>query len=126
MNVKDSVVLITGANRGLGRAWARALLEGGARKVYAAARSLASIDLQGVIPVELDITRSGHIARAAQQCADVTLLINNAGIVRAGDLVAASAPGLAREELDTNLFGTLAMCRAFALTLELEWRRGHH
>lgn len=68
MNVKDSVALITGANRGLGRAWARALLEGGARKVYAAARNLASIDLQGVIPVELDITHSGHIARAAQQC----------------------------------------------------------
>lgn len=114
MNVKDSVVLVTGANRGLGRAWAKTLLTGGARKVYAAARDVSGIDLQGVVPVELDITRPGHVERAALQCTDVSLLINNAGIARPGDLLSPDAPDFARQELETNYFGTLAMSRAFA------------
>lgn len=114
MNIRDSVVLVTGANRGLGRAWARLLLEAGARKVYACARDPRSIDLPDVIPLELDITRPEQVRRAAAECGDVTLLVNNAGIVRGGGLFDDEAPERAREELDTNLFGTLAMCRAFA------------
>ena len=114
MKVRDSVVLITGANRGLGRAWARLLLEAGARKVYAGARDPRGIDLRDVIPLELDITRPDLVRRAANECGDVTLLVNNAGIVRGGDLLDDEAPERARQELDTNLFGTLAMCRAFA------------
>lgn len=114
MQVKDSVVLITGANRGLGRAWARLLLDAGARKVYACARDPRSVDVPDVIALELDITRPEQVLRAAAECGDVTLLINNAGIVRGGDLLDDEAPARARQELDTNLFGTLAMCRAFA------------
>lgn len=117
MNVKDSVVLVTGANRGLGRAWARALLDGGASKVYAAARDAASIDMPGVIPVELDITRPGQVERAARDCTDLTLLINNAGITRPGDLLSPDAADLARQEMETNYLGTLAMSRAFAPVL---------
>jgi len=114
MKVKDSVVLITGANRGLGRMWSRLLLEAGARKVYAGARDPRSIDLPDVIPLELDITNPGQVLRAAGECSDLTLLINNAGIVRGGALLDDEAPHRLRQELDTNLFGTLAMCRAFA------------
>jgi NAD(P)-dependent dehydrogenase (short-subunit alcohol dehydrogenase family) len=117
MKVKDSVALVTGANRGLGRAWATALLQAGARKVYAAARDPATIDIAGVVPIRLDITDAGHVAAAASTCADVTLLINNAGIARGGDLLAADGAAILREELETNLFGTLAMCRAFAPVL---------
>ena len=117
MHINDSVALVTGANRGLGRAWCEALLAAGARKVYAAARNGASVTLAGVIPVELDVTDPAQVARAVQQCGDVTLLVNNAGVLRGGDLL--SAPGLlaAREELDINLFGPLAMCTAFAPVL---------
>jgi len=114
MQVKDSVVLISGANRGLGRTWARLLLEAGARKVYAGARDPRSIDLPDVIPLALDITRPEQVRRAAAECGDVTLLVNNAGIVRGGHVFDDEAAERARQELDTNLFGTLAMCRAFA------------
>ena len=98
MHIKDAVVLVTGANRGLGRAWASLLLQAGARKVYACARDASTVDLPGVIALELDITRPDQVARAAAQCSDVTLLINNAGIVRGGDLLAEDAPARARGE----------------------------
>lgn len=114
MKVRDSVVLISGANRGLGRAWARLLLEAGARKVYAGARDPRGIDLPDVIPLELDITDPAQVRRAAAECGDLTLLVNNAGIVRGGHVFDDEAVDRARQELDTNLFGTLAMCRAFA------------
>lgn len=117
MQVKDSIALVTGANRGLGRAWASALLQSGARKVYAAARDPRTVDMPGVIPIALDITHPGQVAAAASTCADVTLLVNNAGISRGGDLLAADGTGVLREELETNLFGTLAMCQAFGPVL---------
>lgn len=117
MQVKDSIALVTGANRGLGRAWAIALQAAGARKVYGAARDPASIDLPGVVPVRLDITDAAQVAAAAEACADVTLLVNNAGIARGGELLAGDSDAVLREELETNLFGTLAMCRAFGPVL---------
>ncbi|MCC2957562.1 SDR family oxidoreductase [Massilia sp. IC2-477] len=117
MNIKDAVVVVTGANRGLGLAWSRLLLEAGVRKVYACARDPGSVLQAGAIPVELDITRPGQVARAAQTCADATILVNNAGIVRGGALFGGNATVSLRQELDTNLFGTLAMCEAFAPVL---------
>ncbi|RJG08212.1 SDR family oxidoreductase [Massilia cavernae] len=117
MNIKDSVVLITGANRGLGKAWALAVLAAGARKVYAGARDPASIDIPGVVPIRLDITAPDQVAEAAKNCSDLTLLINNAGIARGGDLMGPEAADMARAELETNLFGTLAMSQAFAPVL---------
>jgi NAD(P)-dependent dehydrogenase (short-subunit alcohol dehydrogenase family) len=80
MQLKNAVVFITGANRGLGRAFAEAALAAGVAKVYAAARDPAGIDLPGVVPVALDVTDATQAAVAAAQCGDVTLLINNAGI----------------------------------------------
>ena len=114
MNLKNAVVLVTGANRGLGQAFAEAALAAGARKVYAAARDPDSITLEGVERVRLDVTRSDQIAAAARRCADVTLLVNNAGISRGSALLASGSAAAARAELDTNLFGPLEMSRAFA------------
>lgn len=114
MNIKNSVALVTGANRGLGLAFTRALLASGAKKVYAAARDPGSISLAGVEPIQLDVTRADQIEAAAKACGDVTLLINNAGIVRGGALLEANSAATARAELETNFFGVLAMSQAFA------------
>ncbi|MET9652791.1 SDR family oxidoreductase [Streptomyces sp. NPDC006460] len=119
MDLTGSTALVTGANRGLGRAFTAALLARGARTVYAAARAPETVEVTDprLIPVRLDITDPEQVAAAAGLCSDTTLLINNAGILRGGSLL--TAPGLedARAEMETNHFGTLAMCRAFAPVL---------
>jgi NAD(P)-dependent dehydrogenase (short-subunit alcohol dehydrogenase family) len=117
MRIKGSIALVTGANRGLGLAYAEALLDAGAAKVYAAARDPATITLPGVIPVQLDITNPEEVAAAARACADVTLLINNAGIAQGASLLSPHGDDAARAQFDTNVFGTLAMARAFAPVL---------
>lgn len=117
MKIQDSVVFITGANRGLGLAFAKAALAGGARKVYAAARDPASVTLAGVVPVTLDVTNAAQIEAAVRACGDVTLLINNAGISRRSSLLAADAVKAARAEMETNFYGLWSMSRAFAPVL---------
>ena len=114
MNIQNSVALVTGANRGLGLAFARELLARGARKVYAAAREPSSVTLPGVVPVRLDVTATDQIDALARDAPDVTLLVNNAGIIRAGSLFEADALAAARAELETNYLGPLATSRAFA------------
>jgi NAD(P)-dependent dehydrogenase (short-subunit alcohol dehydrogenase family) len=119
MKLKNAVVFVTGANRGLGRAFAQAALAAGAAKVYAAARDPASVDLPGVVPIALDVTDAAQVASAAAQCADVTLLINNAGISRQSSLLGAGdGMAAARAELETNFFGPWALTRAFAPALQ--------
>ena len=118
MNIKDAVVLVTGANRGLGRAFVDGLLAAGAAKVYAAARDPASITLQGVERIRLDVTNADQIAAAAKACPDVTLLINNAGITRGSSFLATGSAAAARAELETNFFGPLALSQAFAPVLK--------
>lgn len=117
MKLQDSVVFITGANRGLGRALAEAALAAGADKVYAAARDPATVDLPGVVPVRLDVTDLAAVAAAAARCSDVTLLINNAGVLHPGALLGEHALADARREFDTNFFGPWAVARAFAPVL---------
>ncbi|MFF5213124.1 SDR family oxidoreductase [Streptosporangium sp. NPDC000396] len=117
MDLRGCTALVTGANRGLGRAFALALLERGASKVYAGARDPGSVADQRLVPVELDITDPASVAAVAERCGDVTLLINNAGIGLRGGLIAAPSLEAARAEMETNFFGTLAMCRAFAPVL---------
>lgn len=114
MKIQNSVALVTGANRGLGLAFAKALLERGATKVYAAAREPTSISLPGVVPVRLDVTRPEHIEALAREAGDVTLLINNAGILKPAGLTARDALTQARAELETNYLGPLATSQAFA------------
>lgn len=116
MQIKDSVVLVTGANRGLGLALVHALIAAGARKVYAAARNPDSIQIPGVTAIKLDVTSATDIASAAEICTDVSILINNAGILDphgAHLLTAGSSDALTRE-LQTNVFGPLHLAQAFA------------
>lgn len=117
MNIKDAVVLLTGANRGLGLATAEALLKAGARKVYAGARDKASITLAGVTPLQLDVTSAADIAAAVAAAPDVNVVINNAGIIRGTSFLGDGAVEGARAELETNYFGPLLLSRAFAPTL---------
>lgn len=120
MHIHDSVALVTGANRGLGRAFAQGLLAAGARKVYAAARDPQSVDLPGVVPLRLDITDEAQVAAAATACGDVNLLVNNAGVARRAPFLGTDARAAAQALLDTNFFGTLAMSRAFAPVLRTQ------
>ena len=80
MDVAGSVALVTGANRGLGKCLCSALLARGAAKVYAGARDVSSVRMDGVEAIQLDITSPDDIAAAAAHCGDLTLLVNNAGI----------------------------------------------
>jgi NAD(P)-dependent dehydrogenase (short-subunit alcohol dehydrogenase family) len=119
MNIKGSRALVTGANRGLGQALVAALRVAGSATVYAAARNPASIAAaDGIVPVALDITDAAQVAAAAVRCADVSILINNAGIARFTPALGAPSLDDARAEMETNYFGTLAMCRAFAPVLK--------
>lgn len=114
MKIQNAVALVTGANRGLGLAFAKALLERGASKVYAAAREPSSISIPGVVPVRLDVTQPEQVAALTRDLRDVTLLINNAGILKPGGLLGADVLTAARAELETNYLGPLATSQAFA------------
>lgn len=118
MKIENAIVLVTGANRGIGLAFARALLARGARKVYAAARDPSSVTLAGVQALQLDVTKPGEVAAAAQQAADVTLVINNAGIAQPGGFLAPDSVEVARRIFETNFFGVLNMSKAFAPVLK--------
>lgn len=118
MNIENAVVLVTGANRGIGLAFARELLARGARKVYAAARDPASVTLPGVQALRLDVTHPEDIAAAAQQATDVTLVINNAGIAQPGGFLAQDSEAVTRRIFETNVFGMLNMSKAFAPVLK--------
>lgn len=117
MTIENAVVLVTGANRGLGETFARLALERGARKVYAAARNADSIRLWGVVPLRLDVTRASHAAAAASAAPDVDLVINNAGIMRPGGITQVQDVDTLREQLETNVFGMLQVAQAFTPVL---------
>ncbi|MFF4014136.1 SDR family oxidoreductase [Streptomyces sp. NPDC001843] len=111
MDLSTSTVLVTGANRGLGRALAAELLSRGAT-VYAGARNPDKVDLPGVRRIALDITDPASVAAAAQATGDVTVLINNAGIGTTTDLLTGDLDNV-RLEMDTHYLGTLSVVRGF-------------
>jgi len=114
MKLDNAIVFITGANRGLGLAFAREALARGARKVYAAARDPATVTLAGVVPVKLDVTNPDDVAAAARLAGDVTLLINNAGTAATGAFLAEDSIAIAQRHLETNVYGPMRLTRAFA------------
>jgi NAD(P)-dependent dehydrogenase (short-subunit alcohol dehydrogenase family) len=117
MKVAGSIALVTGANRGLGLAFAKALVERGATKVYAAARNPEAVNLKGVTPLKLDVTNDEEAVAAASAAGDVNLLINNAGIARPGGFFSDGAIEAAREQFEVNFVGSLRVARAFAPVL---------
>jgi NAD(P)-dependent dehydrogenase (short-subunit alcohol dehydrogenase family) len=117
MKINGSVALVTGANRGLGRVYARELVARGAAKIYGAARHPDAVTEPGVIPIALDITDPAQVTQAAAQCPDVSVLVNNAGILKYSTFIGAPSLDAARAEMETNYFGTLCMCRAFTPVL---------
>ena len=118
-HIEGTTALVSGANRGLGKAFTQALLDRGAAKVYAGARDPGAVEVTDarVVPMRLDITNPGNVAAAARDCTDVSLVINNAGAMLQTPFLSAPDMSAARTEMETNYFGTLAMARAFAPVL---------
>lgn len=114
-SLAERTVLVTGANRGMGREYVAQLLGRKVAKVYAATRNPLAIDVSDprVIPLQLDVTDAVSVAEAADLATDVGILINNAGISRASSVLDKDTSAL-RGELETNLFGPLALASAFA------------
>jgi NAD(P)-dependent dehydrogenase (short-subunit alcohol dehydrogenase family) len=119
MKIAGCTALVTGASRGLGHAFIEALRKAGAAKIYAAARNTNGMIQDAIVtPVRLDITKADEVSAAATTCADVNLLVNNAGVARFTPAVGTPTIENARLEMETNYFGTLSMCRAFAPVLK--------
>jgi NAD(P)-dependent dehydrogenase (short-subunit alcohol dehydrogenase family) len=117
MQLKNAVVLVTGANRGIGREFVTQLHARGAAKIYAASRNPGDIDLAGVEAIQLDITDPAQVRAVADLTGDVQVLINNAGISTGTSLVSGDVADI-RREMETNFFGPLQMTQAFAPILK--------
>jgi peptide/nickel transport system ATP-binding protein len=124
MKIAGSVALVTGANRGVGRAYVEVLLAQGAKKVYAAARDTNGVqDLVKAHPgkveaVKLDVTSEADAKAAAAKCKDVSLLVNNAGANGTSGALASPSTANAEREMAVNYFGVLYMTRAFGPVLK--------
>lgn len=124
MDIKNQVVLVTGANRGIGKGYVEECLEAGAKKVYLAVRKPESVnDLVAENPgkvevLKLDVTKTDDIKAAAQKATDVTVLISNAGVLMGGRVQDSNIVAHARAEMEANYFGPLALLQAFAPVLK--------
>ncbi|MDH5722888.1 MAG: SDR family oxidoreductase [Alphaproteobacteria bacterium] len=124
MSIKNSVVLITGANRGIGKAYVESFLAAGADKIYLGVRkpdSVAKMVAQNpekLVPLKLDVTNENDIKEAASAAQDVTILINNAGILFFDGIETPEAADHARKQFETNYIGPLRMTQAFAPILK--------
>lgn len=129
MNMKDAVVVVTGANRGLGRELARESLARGAKRVYATARKRESLDSLvkenpgAIVPLVLDVTDERSLAAAAEVASDATVLVNNAGLLGSYGVLSSTLSSI-REDFEVNTFGLLAATRAFAPALERAAKKG--
>src|SRR6266550_3327359 len=117
MKIQDSTVLVTGANRGIGKAFADELLDRGATKVYAAVRDVSTVTDPRLVPIQLDVTKPDRVAAVARELDDVQLVVNNAGVLHVGIPLSASLD-TARLELETNYLSLVSMTQAFAPVLE--------
>jgi NAD(P)-dependent dehydrogenase (short-subunit alcohol dehydrogenase family) len=118
MDISGTTALVTGANRGLGRAIAEELLDRGAKTVYAAVRDPGSVTDERLTPVHLDVTDPHSVFAAARVATDVELVVNNAGIAGSGSVLAPQGVESLRRQLETNAIGPLHVIRAFAPYLE--------
>lgn len=124
INVEGKVAFISGANRGIGKAIAIALLENGAKKVYAGARDKSSLfDLveqygDRVVAIQLDVTDNASIENAARIATDTELLFNNAGVLHGGGFIHPEAVAGLQTNLDVNVIGLVRLTNAFADTIK--------
>ncbi len=114
--IDGSVVLVTGANGGLGRGFVKQALERGATKVYAAARTPREWGDERIVPIALDVTDAASVAAAAALAADTSVVINNAGISSSESMTTGAFDDV-RAVFETNFFGALAVARDFAPVL---------
>jgi NAD(P)-dependent dehydrogenase (short-subunit alcohol dehydrogenase family) len=115
--LSGAVVLVTGANGGLGRELVEQALARGAAKVYATARRPQAWNDPRVVPLTLDVTDPDSVRAAVAQAQDVTVLINNAGTSVESDTLLALSDDEIRDVMETNFFGPVALTRAFAPVL---------
>lgn len=123
-DVREKTVLVTGANRGIGKAIVETLVKHGVGKVYAAVRNVSSVtdltDTHGdkIVPVELDLTKPETIKAAAETASDVTLVINNAGVLRTTTALSEDAIEALQFEMEANVYGLIHIGQAFAPVLK--------
>jgi NAD(P)-dependent dehydrogenase (short-subunit alcohol dehydrogenase family) len=123
MKIQNATALVTGANRGIGYAFVNALLQAGARKVYATARDINSLkavtdlDANQVIPLQLDVTDQNLVKELSATAPDVNLLINNAGILAFGSILDVPTEAIV-SQFSTNFYGLLNMARVFVPVIE--------
>lgn len=124
IDIKDKVALVTGANRGIGKAIVESFVQHGAKKIYLAVRSLSAVDElvsqfgDVVVPVYVDLTKPNTITDAARLAGDVDIVVNNAGILKLADPLSDDVEELFNQELTTNTFGLIRMAKAFIPVLE--------
>jgi NAD(P)-dependent dehydrogenase (short-subunit alcohol dehydrogenase family) len=116
MQIAETVALVTGTNRGIGKAFSDALLARGATKVYAAVRDVASITDPRLVPIQLNVTDPGRVEAVARELDDVQVVVNNAGVLHVSFPLSASLDG-ARVELEANYLSLVSMTQAFAPVL---------
>ncbi|BBM86709.1 SDR family oxidoreductase [Candidatus Uabimicrobium amorphum] len=123
-DIKDKVTLVTGANRGIGKAIVESFIAYGVKKVYAAVRKLESanelIEKYGdkVVAVEIDLGKPQTIISAAEQVQDVEVVVNNAGVLALSNPLSENALESLKFEIDINLFGLVRIAQAFAPVLQ--------
>jgi len=123
-DVQDKIVLVTGANRGIGKAIVDSLIQHGASKVYAAVRTIDTaqplVEAYGkkVVPIHIDMEKSDTITAAAQVASDVQLVVNNAGVASFASPLADEALEALQYEMKINVFGLIRMAQAFAPILK--------
>ena len=124
MKIEGKIAFVSGSNRGIGKAVTIALLEHGAKKVYAGARDITTLNSlkscygNRLIPVELDVTNDESIANAANLATDVEILINNAGVFSVGNFINGNLLESLQINFDVNVLGLVKLTSAFLETLK--------
>ena len=123
-DISNKITLVTGANRGIGKAIVESFLQHGASKVYAGVRSLDKAETlvaefgEKVVPIVIDYERPVSIKAAAESAGDVQVVVSNAGILIGADVMATDLIENFEKELTVNVYGLIHMAQAFASVLK--------